>query len=74
MIPQHQLLRIRPQIHPPGVPHPVPLALAPLGARGRRHGVAAEVVVKEGERHDQGNQFLAIVFNEGQQLLLVVAR
>jgi hypothetical protein len=54
VIPQHQLLRIRMQVH---------LLVHPL-----RHRVAAQVVLEQRQWHDQGHQPLPVVFNEAQKL------
>ena len=60
MIPQHQLLRIRPQVHL--LPHPL------------RHRMPPQVVLEQGEWHDQRHQLVPVVFDQPQQLLLVLAR
>ena len=54
VVPQHQLLRVRMQIH---------LLVNPLGNR-----VAAQVVLQQRQRHDQRQQLLAIVLDEAQEL------
>jgi hypothetical protein len=60
MIAQHELLRIRIQVH---------LLVHPL-----RHRVAIQVVLEQRHGHNQWHQPLAVVLDQPQQLLLVVAR
>ena len=59
VIPQHQLLGIGMQIH---------LLVHPLGNR-----IAVQVMLEERQRHNEGQQALAIVLYEAQELLLVFA-
>ena len=57
MIPQHELLRVRMQMH---------LLVNPV-----RHWVAVQVVLPQRQGHDQWQQSLAVVLYEAQELLLI---
>jgi hypothetical protein len=54
MIPQHELLGVRMQIH---------LLVHPLG-----HRIAVQMMLEQRQGHDQRQQALAVVLDEAQEL------
>ena len=62
MIPQHQLLGVRMQIH---------LLVHPRCARYKHplgHRIAVQVVLQQRQGHDQGQQALPVILDETQEL------
>ena len=60
VIPQHQLLRVRMQVH---------LLVHPI-----RHREAVQVMLQQHQRHDQGHKSLPVVLDEAQQLQPALGR